>query len=137
MRELDGSLWYIANNGYRYARRNYELIAQHRYVWEKANGQIPEGWEIDHIDGDRLNNNLDNLRAVPPNENKRNLKKLEINTSGVTGVSWDKGTSKWRAYLHLDSKRKYLGVHTDWFEAVCARMSANNLYGFHENHGRR
>jgi hypothetical protein len=62
---------------------------------------------------------------------------FNTNTSGVTGVSWRADKQRWRAYVVVDYKQEHLGHYTDWFDAVCARMSANNRHGFHENHGRR
>ena len=109
----------------------------HRYLWEQVNGPVPEGMTLDHIDGDTHNNDLSNLRLVTQQDNTRNGKLSKNNTSGVNGVVWNKRDSKWTARVKVDYKQLYLGQFDDWFEAVCARMSANNLYGFHENHGRR
>ena len=119
-RKIDGRMYYV-----------------HRLVWEEANGPVPEGMTIDHINGDRFDNDLSNLRVVTQQENMKNSATPKSNTSGVTGVSWCKRRSKWWSYVKVDYKQLYLGQFDDWFEAVCARMSANNLYGFHENHGRR
>lgn len=44
---------------------NGKSIATHRYVWEQANGPIPDGWEVHHVDLDRFNNDLSNLQAMP------------------------------------------------------------------------
>ena len=109
----------------------------HRYLWEQVNGPVPEGMTLDHIDGDTHNNDLSNLRLVTQQDNTRNGKLSKNNTSGVNGVVWNKRDSKWTARVKVDYKQLYLGQFNDWFDAVCARMSANNLYGFHENHGRR
>ena len=109
----------------------------HHAVWREANGPIPEGMMIDHINGDTHDNRLENLRVVTRQENMMNVKLRTDNTSGVVGVSYDKSRDKWMVYASKHSQRTHLGRYDDWFEAVCARMSANNRYGFHENHGRR
>ena len=119
-RKIDGRMYYV-----------------HRLVWEEANGPIPKGMTIDHINGDRFDNDLSNLRVVSQQENTKNAATPKSNTSGVTGVSWCNRRSKWRAYVRVSYEQITLGTYVDWFDAVCARMSANNLYGFHENHGRR
>ena len=109
----------------------------HRVVWEEANGPIPDGMEVDHINGDTKDNRLENLRIVTHSDNLKNTKIRTDNKTGVVGVRWDKWRSKWAVQITSQGKMKPLGRYTDFFEAVCARMSANNRYGFHPNHGRR
>lgn len=109
----------------------------HRVVWEEANGPIPEGLDIDHINGDTRDNRLSNLRVVTHSDNLKNCKRRTDNKSGVTGVRWDKVRSKWAVQITSQGNKLALGRFDDWFEAVCARKSADNYYGFHENHGRR
>lgn len=60
----------------------------HRVVWELFNGEIPENMEIDHIDGNPLNNKIDNLRVVSRKINSRNSKMNSRNISGIAGVSF-------------------------------------------------
>lgn len=59
-------------NGYRMVQCNYQRIPEHRIIWEMANGPIPEGMQIDHIDRNPLNNSLNNLRLANRGENKIN-----------------------------------------------------------------
>ena len=125
------------HDGYLYCWSDGRRMRHHVHVWEKANGAVPSGYEIDHINGQRNDNRLENLRLVTRQENMRNAKKSKANSSGVTGVSWNKAKKRWRAYVMVGYKQKSLGYYADWFDAVCARMSANNQLGFHENHGRR
>jgi hypothetical protein len=115
---------------YKQKRRGGKLVALHRVLWEEAHGPIPEGNQIDHINGDIHDNSLSNLRLVTHKGNGHNQRRPSDNTSGVSGVGFHKG--RWRAYV----RSKHLGYFDDWFDAVCARMSANNKHGFHENHGR-
>lgn len=58
----------------------------HRIIWELISGPIPEGLQIDHIDGDRLNNRIENLRLVTPALNMRNRATGKHNRSGTKGV---------------------------------------------------
>ena len=125
--------------GNEYARvndSNQVTHLKHRVLWETFNGPIPKGMQIDHIDGDHRNNNMTNLRLVTKAENAGNKALYRGNTSGVSGVS-QHSNGKWRVVVVRDYKKHHLGYFADWFDAVCARMSANNQYGFHENHGRR
>lgn len=137
MRELDGKLWSTDRKGYRVGRVDGKVVKQHRYIWEKANGPIPAGMQIDHINGKRDDNRLSNLRVVTHQENTQNAKRRKDNASGVNGVYWNKQGGKWHSRIQVDGGKIHLGYFDDWFEAVCARLSANNTYGFHLNHGRR
>ena len=58
----------------------------HRAVWQLVYGDIPAGFVIDHIDGNPLNNKIENLRCVPTEVNSRNKSKNQRNSSGITGV---------------------------------------------------
>ena len=126
-----------SGRGYLYCWQDGKRRRHHIVVWEQAYGPVPSGYEVDHINGKRDDNRLENLRIVTRSENLKNAKTYATNRSGVPGVSWRKDKNRWRAYLVHEYKQINLGAYTDWFDAVCARMSANNRYGFHENHGRR
>ena len=91
---------------------------------------------MDHINHIRKDNRWLNLRETTNQENNKNASKRKDNTSGVPGVYWAKHCNKWLASINNGGERVNLGGFTDWFEAVCAKMSANNKYGFHSNHGR-
>lgn len=109
----------------------------HRVLWEEANGPIPEGMQIDHINGDRYDNRLENLRVVTRQENMRNARRSCSNTSGVTGVSWNKRDQKWQAKIYDDNgKQVHLGFHANLDDAVAARKEAEERLGYHANHGR-
>jgi HNH endonuclease/AP2 domain len=67
-------------------RYNKTLWYVHRVLWCMRNGEIDDGLDIDHIDGNSLNNSVDNLRLVSNTVNNRNTKQRTNNTSGITGV---------------------------------------------------
>ncbi len=113
--------------------RHYQA---HRIIWEMFNGPIPKGMQIDHINHVRCDNRLPNLRLVTQKENRKNNTRQKNNTSGITGVYWDKNRSKWHVQIKLDGKIRCLGRFDDFFDACCARKSAERFLGFHMNHGR-
>jgi len=92
--------------------------------------------QIDHIDGDRANNSLHNLRDVTNQINSMNIKIPSSNTSGHIGVCWDKSRNKWLAHITVDQKLKNLGRFINKEDAVKVRKEAERIYRYHENHGR-
>ena len=93
------------------------------------------GYHTDHIDGDGSHNAWLNLRTVTRSENQRNRRLSSTNKSGITGVFWDIRNSVWRASLQIKPKTINLGSFKDFFEACCARKSAEIQHAFHPNHG--
>jgi hypothetical protein len=110
-------------------------VLAHRVAWTIWHGELP--WQqIDHIDGDRGNNRIENLRCVSAAENNRNIKRSSRNTSGVTGVYWNPTVGRWQAYITVGGSYKYLGIFDDIRDATLARKAAERTLGFHPNHGR-
>lgn len=127
----------IMKIGYRKIKAGGKDLYAHRIAWYMTYGRIPKGGQIDHINGSRADNRIENLREVTNQENHKNRKKPSDNTSGVVGVTWDKGSKKWRADIKVDCKNKYLGMFDDFDEAAKAREAAEKDLGFHHNHGKR
>ena len=107
----------------------------HRIIWEMHNNHVLDGYQIDHINHDRLDNRIENLRLVTVTENNRNQSKFKTNKSGATGVYWSRQRRKWIAAIWNNNKIKYLGGFDDIADAIAARKSAENELGYHENHG--
>lgn len=107
----------------------------HRVAWAIHFGEWPNGM-IDHINQDRADNRITNLRVVGHIENGRNAKRHRTNTSGVTGVGWVKNKCRWRAMIKVGGHNHYIGMFLNFEDAVEARRAAEAEYGFHENHGR-
>lgn len=95
----------------------------HRIAWFLHYGEQPP-IILDHIDGNKTNNKISNLREATPNENQYNQKLARHNTSGVKGVSWNKGTNKWQAHIQINGKKKNLGYYTCIEEAEQAVKEA-------------
>lgn len=112
-----------------------KLYYLHRLVWEMHCGAIPSGMHIDHINGDGTDNRIENLRLVSHKENMKNQRMPKSNTSGCTGVYWNKSRSKWVATIMVDGKGKSLGYYKEKCDAIQARMAGEKKYGFFENHG--
>lgn len=105
----------------------------HRAVWAWVHGRWPTD-QIDHINGDRADNRLANLREVSAADNKRNSKLSRSNTSGRVGVC--KASDYWQAYIGGGENREDLGRFDRFEDAVAAREAAEKARGFHPNHGR-
>lgn len=106
----------------------------HRVIWAMMNGVWPEG-EIDHINGDRSDNRLGNLREVKHRENSINACKNYNNTSGETGVYWRNDNRKWVAKIGIKGKLLHLGCFDSFEDAVSARRAAASAHGFSDRHG--
>lgn len=115
-------------------RLDYKSYYVHRIIWKLVYNTEPE--LVDHIDGNPLNNALNNLRSVSNMENCRNAKRFSTNTSGCTGVSFNEGTGKYEAYIWDNCKKVNLGYFHDKALAIAARKEAEVAYNYHENHGR-
>ncbi len=125
----------INPHGYRNGTVENNVFLAHRVIWAMIHGEWPDG-QVDHIDGNRQNNRLDNLRVVTNQENARNSSLRSDNTSGVMGVSWHNRDKRWVATIKDGTGKKRLGSYRDFDEAVAARKAAEKDIGFHANHGR-
>lgn len=104
-------------------------------VWLMFNGYLPKG-EIDHINGIRSDNRIENLREVTRVENSRNQQIKSNNVSGAIGVRFNQHIDKWESYIKVNYKKIHLGSFNSKQSAIKARKDAEKKYGFHENHGR-
>lgn len=95
-----------------------------------------QGKEIDHIDGNGLNNRIENLRFVSRLDNAKNHRRQKSNSSGVTGVGFHSRDLVWTARGHANGKVIHLGSFKKKSLAVAARKSWEIQAGFHKNHGR-
>lgn len=124
----------INQNGYCHISIDNKHYLAHRLVWLYIYGHFPNNL-IDHINHNKSDNRLCNLREVTKSENERNATRSKANKSGVTGVSWQKRDKRWQAYIHAEGKEIHLGNFKCFQEAVSARKQAEAKYGFHKNHG--
>ena len=122
-------------NGYLHGTLRGRTISAHRIIFKIMTDQDPH--EIDHIDGNRQNNAFANLRSVTRLENRRNQGVRACNTSGATGVTWDKARNKWRAQITDNREVINRGRVAAFEDAVSARRDGERKMGFHPNHGSR
>ena len=113
-----------------------KLYQAHRLAWYMYYGKEPE-YGLDHIDGNKHNNAIDNLRDVPQASNAKNSSLSISSSSGFTGVTFMKRSKKWRSRIMVDGADIHLGFFNDKQDAIIARVIANKKYGFHENHGKK
>jgi len=106
----------------------------HRLAWLYIYGEWPKD-QIDHINGVRFDNRINNLRSVTNAINGKNQRIRDCNTSGVCGVYWDKSRKKWAAEIIVNHKKIYLGRYHNIKDAAIARKNGEAKYGFHQNHG--
>lgn len=125
----------LNKNGYRHGAIFGRTVTAHSVAWAIHCGSWPEHG-IDHINGERQDNRIKNLRDVPDSENAKNQKRNKRNTSGVTGVSYFARTRKWVAMIKGGGKVRNLGYFHTLEEAAAARKVAEKKFGFHANHGR-
>ncbi len=105
----------------------------HRLAFLYVYGYMPDN--IDHINHQRNDNRIVNLRSATHSENSKNKTKRKSNTSGTTGVFWDKSRSQWKAAIGVNGKLINLGQSKDIGVVIALRKSAEVDYGFHKNHG--
>ncbi len=104
----------------------------HRLAWFYHYGEWPsdETPQIDHINGNRADNRIANLRLVTDEQNSRNQKVRSTNTSGRTGVQFHKPRGKWMAVIRNNGKYECLGYYAKFEDAVKAREAAEIKYGY-------
>lgn len=122
--------------GYIMIRVNGKRYLEHRLIWIMFNGEIPKHLEIDHIWHIKHDNNPLKLRVITHKDDCKNVGKKKNNTTGITGVTWHKMSSKWQAHITVNGTKLYLGCYEHFDDAVAARLEAENKYGFHINHGK-
>ena len=129
------ALNYLSKRGYLVGTVKPRTIAAHRAAWAHFHGAWPSA-QIDHINGDRTDNRIENLRCVENAINAKNMARSSRNTSGVTGVFWAAHVGKWTAQIWNDGKARHLGLFDSFAEAVAVRKRAERDAGYHANHGR-
>jgi len=116
----------ILNSGYCSIVFNGTRYQAHRLVYLLHHGYLPE--YIDHIDGNRLNNLIANLRPATKSQNALNKRFDAKNTSGFRNVYWHKGYKKWRVSLMVGRKTVHIGSFDDLELAGLVAAEARKKY---------
>jgi hypothetical protein len=123
----------VKSSGYLHGRFNGVFKSAHQVAWFLSKGKWPSC--IDHINGDKQDNRIDNLREVPQSTNVMNSAMRKDNTSGHTGV-WQAPSGRWRARITTKGVVVNLGLHDNMEDALLARQVAKEKYGFTDRHGK-
>ena len=124
------------SHGYRNLHVEGKLYLAHRMIYLYCHGYLPP--VIDHIDTDKLNNRIENLRPATMEQNGYNSRMGKNNTSGIKGVSWHKVTGKWQVRLRVKGKQLWLGCYDDIKDAQAVmKRYREQLHGEFTNHGEK
>lgn len=110
--------WHINAQGYVETQRNKKKIRMHRLIMHASDGE-----DVDHKNRLRNYNLKSNLNLVTKKENSQNNSRYKNNTSGFTGVSFDKNANAWQAYIQIDRTRIYGGLFNTIEEAIKKRAN--------------
>lgn len=102
-----------------------KIYRAHRLAWMYVHGRWPAQW-LDHINGVKNDNRIDNLREASKKQNAENTTKQKRNTSGYKGVTWDRFTGNWKAQICHNGKHHNLGRFTYVEDAKNAYLAAAN-----------
>lgn len=120
---LNQYTWHLASNGYATTfvggRKNIKCVLMHRLLMN------PSGdFEVDHRNGNKLDNRRDNLRLARRGENARNLRRHKKFSSRFKGVSWSADRHVWYARIHDNRKTIHLGQFSSEIQAALAYNDA-------------
>jgi len=110
-------------------------LLAHRVAWALHYSEWPAD-HMDHINGNKADNRIENLRVVTVRENCMNRPRRKDNSSGHTGVYWVANENRWMAQIKAGGRQKTIGRYLEKEDAIAARKDAEAAYGYHPNHGR-
>ena len=113
----------VNSDGYLRIMIDGRKYQSHRLAFLWMTGDWPKD-EVDHIDGERMNNRWDNLREATQSQNQANSKIKSTNTSGLKGASFHKQRQKWLAQIQINSRQRFLGYFDTKEEAHESYCSA-------------
>jgi len=98
----------------------------HKLIYLYHHGHVPE--QLDHINGNSLDNRIENLRPATSAQNMSNRKIFSNNTSGCKGVNWNKRNKKWQVSVGVNKKQKHIGYFDDFELAELVALEARDKY---------
>ena len=125
---------YVTRQGYKRVEVNGKSYAVHRLVYVMFNNSLPE--QLDHIDCNKLNNRIENLRPASSAENSSNRNLRSDNQYGTKNIYFDKTNGKWIVQVRKHGKSYFFGRYKDKDHAAkVAKTARNLLHGEFANHG--
>ena len=120
----------LQNCGYLVITIDRRRYMAHRLAWLYVYGVFPKN-SLDHINRNKLDNRIINLREATSKQNMQNVLTHKHNTSGYKGVAWHNQRNRWRAYIFNDYRQIHLGLFDTKEEASAARKKAELQYHSH------
>lgn len=109
---------------YKKSKYYYKSVLLHWMVVNKNIGSL----EVDHINGNTLDNRRSNLRICSHSDNRKNNKIYRNNTSGYPGISWLKRKKTWSSVIRVNNKKLWLGTFKNIIDAISVRKIAEKKY---------
>lgn len=113
--------------GYHRIAYNRKRYATHRLIWIYHNGKIPNNYTIDHIDRNKLNNKIENLRLATKSQQQWNTGIMNTNNTGIIGVCWSKSSNKWHAYINKKGHKRLDKFFSDINDAIIWRETMKTM----------
>jgi hypothetical protein len=113
-------------DGYRHINLHGKFYLVHRLIFLMHHGFLPK--VIDHIDGNSLNNRIENLRVATKSQNCQNARIRRNNTSGIKNVHFNKQSNKWQVSISINQKWKHVGYYQDLELAELVATEARDKY---------
>ena len=133
-RKINKQVGHLSNTGYLQACIDYHNYSIHRLVFLMHNEYLQEF--VDHINGNKVDNRIENLREATASQSQHNKTTQKNNTTGYKGVSLFKRTGKYRARVKINGKEVNLGYFDTAQEAAEQRREAvDKIHGEYANHG--
>lgn len=114
-------LWYVRTNAPRSSGKPHRAFSMHHLL-------LPDAIQVDHRDGDGLNNRRSNLRPSTQALNNFNRRQASVRSSRYHGVSWHKQIGRWRARIQVNGTQIFLGTFSSEAEAYAVRLQAEAQY---------
>jgi hypothetical protein len=122
------------SRGYTFVSYNRKRYYLHRLIFLMHHRYLPN--EVDHIDGNKANNKIENLRACSHSQNGFNKTAQRNSKSGIKNVSWSSVRNKWVVFIKSNNKQKNIGGFEDLELAeLVATMAREKYHGVYANHG--
>ncbi len=115
--------WHLTSHGYASRNRKYRTVPRIEYMHRRI-AAAPDGMEVDHINGDKLDNRRANLRVCSRSQNAYNMRARKDNKARIKGVHFISRANRWCAQIGFRNKNHYLGIFKTAEEAKAAYNAA-------------